>query len=87
MQPTILTSPDHVLHYLTAMCFELSTLLVSLLIGNGYDAYVVSGYASKQCCLNDQTHTNCPLNMQREFVSIQKRRKRRVFHLTFIIIP
>ena len=37
--------------------FDMATLLVSLLIGVGYDAYVVSGYAAKHITLMDQSHT------------------------------
>jgi hypothetical protein len=37
--------------------FDMATLLVSLLIGVGYDAYVVSGYAAKHITSMDQTHT------------------------------
>jgi hypothetical protein len=40
--------------------FEYSTLLCSFLIGSGYDAYVVSGYATRELCLFDQTRTVCP---------------------------
>ncbi|KAJ3373708.1 hypothetical protein HDU91_006037 [Kappamyces sp. JEL0680] len=38
--------------------FDMATLLVSLLAGVGYDAYVVSGYALKHITLLDQTMTN-----------------------------
>jgi len=36
-------------------------VLVSLLIGVGYDAYVVSGYATKEMCLMDETRETCPM--------------------------
>jgi len=39
----------------------MSTLLVSLLIGAGYDALVVSGYASKTTCNGDLSFDDCPL--------------------------
>lgn len=38
-------------------CFDLSILLTSLLCGVGYDAYVVSGYASHEFTLMDESHT------------------------------
>lgn len=36
-----------------ANCFELATLLVSFLIGCGYNAFVVQGYATETVCNND----------------------------------
>eukprot|EP00961_Rhodomonas_salina_P226407 3061073-Rhodomonas_salina.1 len=36
-------------------CTDMSILLASLLIGVGYDAYVVIGYADKTTCLADET--------------------------------
>lgn len=37
----------------TANCFELAILLVSFLIGCGYNAFVVYGYATDIVCNND----------------------------------
>jgi hypothetical protein len=34
-------------------CFEFAIVLASFLIGVGYDAYVVDGYASKAVVYND----------------------------------
>lgn len=59
--PRRLLSPTTVLKLQKGNCFEYSTLLVSLLIGAGYDAYVVSGYASREVCLMDETREICPL--------------------------
>ena len=42
-------------------CFEYSHLLCSLLLGAGYDAYVVSGYASRGVTLFDLSSEECPL--------------------------
>jgi len=39
----------------------MSTLLVSLLIAAGYDAYVVSGYAGQTTCNADLSFDDCPL--------------------------
>lgn len=61
LQPERLLSPETVMRTQCGSCFEMSTLLVSLLIGSGYDAYVVSGYATQEFCSNDLTRTNCPL--------------------------
>ena len=46
-QPATLTSPTTVLWQQHGNCFEYAILLCSLLEGAGYDAYVVSGYASR----------------------------------------
>ena len=46
-------------------------MLVSLLIAAGYDAYVVSGYASRETCLADETREVCPLLKKKEEVSTQ----------------
>lgn len=40
--------------------FEYSTLLCSFLIASGYDAYVASGYATREFCVFDQTGVVCP---------------------------
>ena len=50
-------------------CFEYSTLLCSLLIGAGYDAFVVSGYANRETCLMDETRETCPLLKKKEEAS------------------
>jgi hypothetical protein len=42
-------------------CFDLSVLLASLLIGIGCDAYVVSGYATREVTLMDETKTRIPI--------------------------
>ena len=41
-------------------CFEHSTLLVSLLIGAGYDAYVVHGYATRDICYGEVSTNQIP---------------------------
>lgn len=61
-------SPATVLKRQKGNCFEYSTVLVSLLIAAGYDAYVVSGYATKETCLADETREICPLLKKREEV-------------------
>jgi len=59
--PEQLYSPTFTVQTQMADAFDLSTLLASYLIGVGYDAYVVSGYAPRPVTLNDQTQTVCPL--------------------------
>ncbi|XP_048393714.2 dynein regulatory complex subunit 7 [Stegostoma tigrinum] len=59
--PACLFSPTTVLKRQKGNCFDFSNLLCSLLIGTGYDAYCVSGYAVKEMCLVDETREICPL--------------------------
>ncbi|XP_063978455.1 dynein regulatory complex subunit 7 isoform X2 [Diachasmimorpha longicaudata] len=58
--PERLCSPTWLLTTQTANSFEYSTLLVSLLLGQGYNAYVVSGYASREQTLCDMSMRSCP---------------------------
>ncbi|XP_006641383.1 dynein regulatory complex subunit 7 [Lepisosteus oculatus] len=64
--PQCLRSPTWVLKCQRGTCFEFANLLCSLLLGAGYDAYCVSGYAAKELCLLDQTHQQCPLLVNQE---------------------
>ncbi|XP_077937423.1 dynein regulatory complex subunit 7 [Gasterosteus aculeatus] len=59
--PRSLFSSTLVLQSQRATCLEASTLLCSLLLGANYDAYCVSGYASKDTCLLDRSLLRCPL--------------------------
>ncbi|XP_043210031.1 dynein regulatory complex subunit 7-like [Amphibalanus amphitrite] len=64
--PEGMMSPATVLRYQTANCFEMSTVLCSLLAGAGYRAYVVSGYAVRAVCLRDTTRVVCPDMMHKD---------------------
>ena len=46
----------------------MSIVLCSLLIGAGYDAYCVCGYATREITLMDQTRDICPLLKQEDKV-------------------
>lgn len=59
-QPKTLRSPTWVVHFQSGNSFECATLLVSLLLGQNYNAFVVSGYASREQALYDMTRKNCP---------------------------
>uniref|UniRef100_UPI003AAD29CD dynein regulatory complex subunit 7 n=1 Tax=Centroberyx gerrardi TaxID=166262 RepID=UPI003AAD29CD len=59
--PRYLFSPTLVLRSQRGTCFDFSTLLCSLLLGAGYNAYCVSGYAVKEMCLINQSRQECPL--------------------------
>jgi hypothetical protein len=66
--PLRINSTKEILETRVGNCFEISTLLVSILIGLGYDAYVVSGYASRELCNADLsfTHYSNPHLFQKE---------------------
>lgn len=59
--PKQLSSPTWVLQTQRGTCFDFSSVLCSLLLGAGYNAYCVSGYATKEMCLLDQSRQECPL--------------------------
>jgi hypothetical protein len=59
--PKCLPSPSFTLRWRRGDCFDLSVVLVSFLIGAGYDAYVVNGRAPKWMCLLDQSKTPLPV--------------------------
>ncbi|XP_056307979.1 dynein regulatory complex subunit 7 [Danio aesculapii] len=59
--PKQLSSPTRVLQTQRGTCFEFSMVLCSLLLGAGFNAYCVSGYATKEMCLLDQSRQDCPL--------------------------
>eukprot|EP01036_Dinobryon_divergens_P037934 gene37934-49719_t len=59
--PRILISPAQTLSWYTGDCFDMAMVLCSFLLGSGYDAYVVYGYAPKFITLRDQSKTQCPL--------------------------
>ncbi|GLH07723.1 Coiled-coil domain-containing protein 135 [Gryllus bimaculatus] len=59
-EPVKIMSPTSVLQRQQGNCFECSTVLCSFLTGIGYDAYVVSGYATKALCRADQSNIDNP---------------------------
>ena len=59
--PKRLVSPTTLLKMQKGTSFDYATLLCSLLNGVGYDSYVVSGYATREVCIADQTRDICPL--------------------------
>lgn len=59
--PRHLFSSYSVLREQKGNCFDFSVLLCSLLLGAGYDAYCVNGYATQDMCLMDETRETCPL--------------------------
>lgn len=69
-QPTHLYSSTTVLKCQKGNCFDFSTLLCSMLIGSGYDAYCVNGYGSLDLCLMDLTREVCPLTVKAKEVCL-----------------
>ncbi|XP_064015834.1 dynein regulatory complex subunit 7 [Pogoniulus pusillus] len=59
--PTSLYSPTTILSCQRGNCFDFSVLLCSLLLGAGYNAYCVHGYATREMCNLDQSLELCPL--------------------------
>lgn len=53
--PTTIPSVTYSFKLQSGNCFDLSIVLVSLLSGVGYDAYVVSGYATRDITLVDES--------------------------------
>ncbi|GFR93187.1 dynein regulatory complex subunit 7-like [Elysia marginata] len=74
--PNILQSPQTTLDKLRGHCFDLSTLLCSMLIGAGYDAFVVSGYATREVCLQDLSYTKCPFVEDDQKVYLPRKEKK-----------
>ena len=58
--PSVLPSPSFVLRQQVGDSFGFANVLCSLLVGAGYDAYVVCGYAPKWITMNDETWQEPP---------------------------
>lgn len=59
--PRCLPSPSFTLQWRAGDSFDMAVLLVSFLVGAGYDAYVVHGAAPRWICLLDQSKTSLPV--------------------------
>lgn len=58
--PTVIPAPASVLKWQQGDCFDLSIALASLLIGVGYDAYCVSGFAPRFITTRNEARSACP---------------------------
>jgi len=58
--PKYIPSPENVLLWQIGDCFDISIALCSLLIGSGYNAFVVYGNAPRYITIKDQTNLDCP---------------------------
>ncbi|KAJ8272217.1 hypothetical protein COCON_G00110760 [Conger conger] len=73
--PKQLFSSTWVLQNQRGSSFDFSTLLCSFLLGAGYNAYCVSGYAAKEMCVIDQSRQDCPLRVTLEQVPQEEPQK------------
>ena len=61
--PEVIPSPANVLdEWQTGDCFDFAIVLCSLLIGVGYNAYVVYGTAPKEITTKDESDMICPFS-------------------------
>ena len=61
--PEHIPSPANVLSWQAGDCFDFSIVLCSLLIGAGYDAFVVYGTAPKRITTKDESLMECPFSL------------------------
>ena len=54
--PTVMPSPTNVMKWQKGDCFDMSILLTSILIGAGYDAYVVYGTADRLITTKNESY-------------------------------
>lgn len=69
-QPGTVVSSTVVLKEQKGNCFDYAILLASLLIGVGYDAYCVCGYATRDVSLLNLSRNQCPLLQETEEVEL-----------------
>lgn len=62
--PLQIPSPANVLTWQAGDCFDFSIVLCSLLIGSGYDAFVVYGTAPKRITCKDESLMECPFSLE-----------------------
>jgi hypothetical protein len=58
--PEVVAAPANVLSWQAGDCFDFSILLCSLLLGNGYEAYVIYGRAPREMTSRDESMLSCP---------------------------
>jgi hypothetical protein len=62
--PSIIPSPANVLKEQAGDSFDFSIVLCSLLIGSGYDAFIVIGIAPKRITSKDEGLMDCPFSLE-----------------------
>lgn len=58
--PSVIPAPASVLNWQAGDCFDLSMAMCSLLLGVGYDAYCVSGFAPRFITTRNEARSACP---------------------------
>lgn len=61
--PEVMPSPANVIAWQAGDCFDFAIVLCSLLLGTGYDAYVVYGTAPKNITTKDESLMECPFSL------------------------
>lgn len=61
LPPHAVFSPTETLSSHIGDSFDIAHLIASFLLGDGYDAYIVHGYAPRHIALKDQSKTICPM--------------------------
>ena len=64
--PETIPSPANVLEWQAGDCFDIAIVLCSLLIGTGYNAFVVYGTAPKAITTKDESLMDCPFDTKFE---------------------
>lgn len=62
--PLKMPSPANVMKWQAGDCFDFAIALCSLLIGTGYNAYVVYGTAPKNITIKDESLMDCPFSLE-----------------------
>jgi hypothetical protein len=61
--PSSIPSPANVLNWQEGDSFDFAITLCSILIGTGYDAYVVYGTAPKEITTKNESLMKCPFDL------------------------
>lgn len=73
--PEVIPSPYSVLQWRVGDCFDFGMLLTSYLLGVGYDAYCVMGYAPKWVCMRDRSYIECPMLVEEREAQLAAKRR------------
>eukprot|EP00928_Gymnodinium_smaydae_P062961 TRINITY_DN4667_c0_g4_i1.p1 TRINITY_DN4667_c0_g4~~TRINITY_DN4667_c0_g4_i1.p1 ORF type:complete len:871 (-),score=206.57 TRINITY_DN4667_c0_g4_i1:166-2709(-) len=82
--PTVIPAPNSVLKWQAGDSFDLSIAVCSLLLGVGYDAYCVSGFAPRFITTRNEARSACP---QMEWDNEEKKEEAEPEDEEYISIP